>query len=380
MGQEKASFVVQPAFEYQITMDRRKFLGVAAASPFLFSFAHLAEQHAAVASHGGKASDFSKRLKPVGRVLEMEGYYVWGTSPIIGPDGKTHVFFSRWAAEKGMGGWINSSEIAHAVADTPESPFKFVSTVLAPRGEGFWDGTTCHNPHIKFVDGKYCLFYMGNSNRRTNTKRVGLAIADSPYGPWQRPDKPLVEAGPEGAWDDHCSSNPSFVKHPDGRYFLYYKSWNTYEYENYTDPKIRGNRKYGLAIAKSLQGPYTKYKGNPIIDYSGHGNNIQAEDGYVWQEDGKFKMVMRDMGIFNHQYGLYQESPDGIKWSEPEIAYYNTDHYFKQPPAQKHLSKYGRFERPQLLLQNDRPTHLFLASQGGKYMTSSAFVFQIEPK
>ncbi|WP_114784277.1 glycoside hydrolase family protein [Botryobacter ruber] len=362
-------------------MDRRRFLGIAAGAPLLFSCSGLLSSASGSSASDDKVSDFSKRLKPLGRILETEGYYVWGTSPIIGPDGKVHVFYSRWDAAKKMGGWINSSEIAHAVADTPESPFVFQSVVLAPRGEGYWDGTTCHNPHIKFVDGKYCLFYMGNSNRKTDTKRVGLAIADSPYGPWQRPDKPLLEASTaEDAWDNHVTSNPSFIKHPNGQYWLYYKSWNTAEYENYTDPKIRGNRKYGLAIADNLMGPYTKYEGNPIIDYSGRGNNIQAEDGYVWHEKGKFKMIMRDMGIFNHQYGLYLESKDGIHWSEPKIAYYNTDHYFEQPPAPGHLSKYGRFERPQLLLQNGKPTHLFLASQGGKYMTSSAFVFKINDK
>lgn len=87
---------------------------------------------------------------------------------------------------------------------------------------------------------------------------------------------------------------------------------------------------------------------------------------------------MRDMGIFNHQYGLYIESEDGISWSEPKIAYYDTDHYFSQPPAPGHLSKYGRFERPQLLLQQGRPTYLFLTTQGGRYMTSSSYVFKIE--
>ena len=62
-------------------------------------------------------SSFAKRLKPLGRILELEGYYVWGTSPIVAPDGKIHVFFSRWDAKKGMGGWIKGSEIAHGVAD-----------------------------------------------------------------------------------------------------------------------------------------------------------------------------------------------------------------------------------------------------------------------
>jgi len=141
-------------------------------------------------------SPFAKKLTPIGRVLESEGYYVWCNSPILAPDGRIHLFYSRWAASKGMGGWINSSEIAHAVADKPEGPYQYVETVLAPRGPGFWDATTCHNPHIQHVDGKYCLFFMGNSNGKTNTKRIGLAMADSLNGPWKRPDKPLLEAGP----------------------------------------------------------------------------------------------------------------------------------------------------------------------------------------
>jgi hypothetical protein len=326
-----------------------------------------------------KISDFCKKLVPVGRILETEDYYVWGTSPIKEPDGKIHVFYSRWKAEHKMGGWLNASEIAHAVADFPGSQFKYIETILAPRGEGFWDGTTCHNPHIKKVDNKYCLFYIGNSNSKMDTKRIGLAMAESIDGPWKRPDKPLLDVSKdENAWDNFCTSNPTFLKHPGGQCWLFYKSWNSKEYYNYSDPKIRGNRKYGLAKAENPEGPYIKYKGNPVIDFSGKGNNTQFEDAYVWYEDGKFKIISRDMGIFGHTYGLYMESGDGINWSDPTIAYLDTNHYFRQPPAPPYLSKHGRFERPQLLIENDKPTHLFLATQGGKFMTSSAFVFKIK--
>jgi hypothetical protein len=358
-------------------LSRRKFLINSAASALFLGmkklpaggFFHQPED---------KISDFCRKLVPIGRMLETEGYYVWGTSPVKAPDDKIHVFYSRWNAERKMGGWLNASEIAHAVADSPESPFEYIETILAPRGEGYWDGTTCHNPHIKEVDGKYCLFYIGNSNKKMDTKRIGLAVADSLLGPWKRPDKPLLDVShDEEAWDNFCTSNPSFLKHPDGRYWLYYKSWNSREYYHCTDPKIRGNRKYGLAIAENLMGPYIKYKGNPVIDFSGRGNNTQFEDACVWYEDRKFKIISRDMGVFGHTYGLYMESDDGINWSEPLIAYLDTDHYFRQPPAPSYLSKYGRFERPQLLLENGRPTYLFLATQGGKFMTSSAFVFKI---
>ncbi|UEG54167.1 glycoside hydrolase family protein [Mucilaginibacter daejeonensis] len=326
----------------------------------------------------GKVSAFAKKLKPIGRRLEMDGYYVWCNSPIEGPDGKIHMFFSRWVASKKMGGWINGSEICHAVADHPEAEFVFKDVILAPRGPGYWDATTCHNPSIKMMDGKYCLFFMGNSNGKTNTKRIGLATATSLDGPWTRPDAPLLEAGPTGAWDDHCTTNPAFIKHPNGEYWLFYKSWNTAEYENSKDPVVKGNRKYGLAIAKTLEGPYVKYEGNPVIDFSSRLNNAQLEDAFVWMDKGHLHMLCRDMGIFNHEYGLLMDSKNGIKWDEPQIAYYDAAHYnIVQPPPPSYLKKYGRFERPQLLFQNGKPTYLYTASQGGKYMTSSSFLFKI---
>ncbi len=323
-----------------------------------------------------RISDFAKKLKPVGRILETEGYYVWCNSPIYGPDGKVHVFYSRWPERFGMGGWIHQCEIAHAVADNPESPFEFVATVLQPR-PGFFDATTCHNPSVYEVDGTYYLFYMGNSNGKTNTKRIGLATSQSLYGPWEIPDHPLLDAGPEGAWDDHCTTNPAFLRHPGGAFWLYYKSWNTAEYDQAAGQKIRGNRKYGLATADQMAGPYIKHAGNPVIDFSAGGNNQQLEDAFVWYEKGKFKLIARDMGFFDHQVGLYLESEDGIHWPAPQIAYYPMSHYADEPPAPKHLSRYGRLERPQLLMKNGKPAYLFTASQGGRFQTASGFVLKI---
>ena len=324
-----------------------------------------------------KISAFVLSLKPIGRILETDGYYVWCNSPIYDEDGKVHVFYSRWPEKYGMGGWIHQCEIAHAIGDSPESDFKYVETVLKPRS-GYFDATTCHNPTIHYVDGKYCLFYMGNSNGKTNTKRIGLATSESLNGPWKIPDKPLLEVGEAGAWDDHCTTNPAFLKHPNGEYWLYYKSWNNKEYEEARGKRIRANRKYGLAKSNSLTGPYEKITQNPVIDFSAQGNNTQLEDAYVWTENGKIKLIARDMGFFDHNVGLYFESEDGINWPDPKIAYFGVSKYASEPPAPKHLSRYGRLERPQLLMKDGEPEYLFTTSQGGKYMTASGFVLKIE--
>jgi hypothetical protein len=321
-------------------------------------------------------SEFSRHLKPIGRALELEGYYVWCNSPIEAPDGKIHIFFSRWKAEKKMSGWINGSEIAHAVADNAESSFRVTGTILAPRGAGFWDATTCHNPLIKEFNGKYYLYFMGNSNGKTNTKRIGVAVSDSLYGPWTRPDAPLLLPGVEGAWDDHCTTNPAVIQHKEGNYWLYYKSWNTKEYEQ-ASGAIRGNRKYGLAFSEHPGGPFVKYEKNPVIDFSGKGNNAQLEDAFIWHDKKRYNIIARDMGFFNHESGIILQSGKGIKWGAPKIAYDEVSKYIQQPPAPAYLKKYGRFERPQLLLHKGKPAYLFTTSQGGKYMTSSPFIFKI---
>jgi hypothetical protein len=133
-----------------------------------------------------------------------------------------------------------------------------------------------------------------------------------------------------------------------------------------------------LAIANKLEGPYIKYQHNPLLDFSSRGNNSQLEDAFVWLENGKFKMIARDMGFYNHEVGLYLDSSNGLQWSEPLIAYDPLRTYVKEPVPPGHLKRYGRLERPQLLIRNGKPAYLFTASQGGKYNTSSSFIFKIK--
>ncbi|MGC6455162.1 MAG: glycoside hydrolase family protein [Coraliomargaritaceae bacterium] len=340
-------------------------------------------------------SDFAKKLKPVGRILEDPEYNVWCCSPIYDEQGRVHVFYARWLNGYDHLGWVAASEVAHAVADHPEGPYTTTGTVLKGERSGAWDSWSIHNPTVYKMGDKFVLLYMGSTGRDlgvsleevmamtkeeympyyyqlTATKRVGMAIADSLDGPWERVgNQPMVMAGESGDWDDRVTSNPAFIKHADGRYWLYYKGWDYASHE-----AVHGNRRYGISMSDNLTGPYKKYEGNPVVDFSPIDPRVQCEDAYVWQEDNQYHMIVRDMGFYNHEYGLMMHSSDGIHWGEPEIAFKDAPHYFDE--KMPGLDRQGRFERPQILMKDGRPDYLFCAYRGGQFRTSSAVVLKIE--
>ncbi len=344
-------------------------------------------------------SEYFKDMEPIGRILELDGYHVWGTSPIRGEDGRVHLFFSRWSNDASHYGWVMNCEVAHAVADKPEGPYTVTGTVLKGTGGTEWDSWSIHNPTVHKIGNRYAIFYMGSNgsnfdktqeeliklskenreayapyfHKLVASKQVGIAVADSLDGPWERlTDHPAVPHGKPGEWDDFVTSNPAFLNHPSGELWLYYKGWNAK-----SAAAKNGNRQYGIAISDSLDNPFKKFDGNPVINLEHLGNNTQCEDAYMFYADGLFHMVCRDMGYYDHNVGLHFTSIDGLKWDLPKMAYREAKYYFDEPMPG--LDREGRFERPQLLLRPDgRPDYLFAAYVGGKSGTSSAVILKFK--
>ncbi|WP_305768052.1 glycoside hydrolase family protein [Candidatus Epulonipiscium viviparus] len=344
-------------------------------------------------------SDFCKSLTGVTRILETPYYRVWGCAPIWGEDGKVHVYYSRWIHKYAKPiGWLISCEIAHAVGDSPEGPFTFVDVALEGRGGDNWDSWSIHNPSVYKIGDQFVLLYMGTDGSKLGierdeflaqsqedqdkmhqkliaSQRVGMAIADSANGPWRRVSdaRPMVEAGPEGEWDDGCTTNPAFVATPEGKFYLYYKA---------LDSAVVRNRRYGVAIADELEGPYVKYEGNPVIDFSCYGPAIQCEDAYMWIEDGIYKSVMRGMGVFgNAEDGVYVSSADGLNWTTdyPEVAFWKSSVYFPEEAEPLFRPLKGRFERPQILFnpKTGKPDYLYCSLRGGIYNSASGAILKI---
>jgi hypothetical protein len=309
---------------------------------------------------------------PIGGGFEMDDYWVWCGS-VVEADGEYHMFAARWPKSLPFfDGYLTYSEIVHAVSPTPEGPYSFSGVVLPARGENHWDGQITHNPTVHLIDGTYCLFYIGSTYRgdqpshdlvwqqchdKTRTiasecypnLRIGVATAPTPVGPWIRKDEPILEPR-DGKWDSSVVTNPASCRGYDGSILLYYRT-NTPD-----------GLRIGLASAQSVDSEFTRVVDSPVLRLQ-DGNFV--EDPFVWQTGDGFEMLAKDMTgeITGEEHcGIHAHSDDGIEWtvSEPPKA------YSRQVSWQDGTETVqGCLERPQLLLTQGVPTHLFAATADG---------------
>lgn len=304
----------------------------------------------------------------VGAAVADKDWYVWCFSPIICPeDGKVHAFVSRWPAETGMEGWVEeNAEIAHYVADKPEGPFEYVSTVM--KTDNFPDRCTMrgpHNPRLEMVDGKYVLLYICQDPiPGGHRQRVGMMVADAIDGPWHFAGDNggiMVECQDDDPdhWTYHGAigaDNPAFLKIGD-KYYIYFKSGTPGQMES----------KYGYAVSDKLEGPYTKCDA-PITD-----NVSYLEDAQAFEVDGKYYLLTTDnLGGNTGGWGYLTlwESNDGLKFnlSDAKIAMGTIFDYWGTPADREALMQTpdlfvrcgsGKLERPAVLKINGRPAYLY---------------------
>ena len=130
-----------------------------------------------------------------------------------------------------------------------------------PKGsDGNWDEASVFTPNILVAEGKYWLFFSGiskNMKVKPDTK-IGVAVSDSPDGPWERVGSdPVLKSGDNPKdFDSHLVDDACLIKRG-GKYWLYYKGRQL--------GKSPAQTQLGLAIADKPEGPYVKHAGNPII-------------------------------------------------------------------------------------------------------------------
>ena len=315
--------------------------------------------------------NWTNRLEYVGVALEEPGYHIWGASPVLGPNGKIHLFVARWPVSAQFNpGWYTHCEIARYVSDKPEGPFIFEDIVLTGTGSTTWDSVAPHNPTVHKVGNRYALLYIANTGRDfPASQKIGMATSLSLDGPWEKVAiDGLILAPPDDRtiWS-HGSvvgvNNPALLLHPDGRYYLYYKAM------------AEGDvRRMGVAISENLEGPYVFHK-TPLTSNKG-----TIEDGYAFVEGDAVYLLTTD---YDEGNGLLWKSHDGLSFGEPTAGFGRMEDYIPKDVVKEATNYRSKnFERPQLLFENGRPTHMYLAAGANinKGDGSCSYVFRIKDK
>ena len=293
-------------------------------------------QHRLVPGEDYAIADMVQTI-PIGNIQKDSAWHIWCGSMVKGYDGKYHLYYSRWPRPATTHvAWISHSEVAYAVAENPEGPFKFVNVALPQTDSLAWDGATTHNPYIIMKDGKYYLYYVGTQGKplsaeetisgygtewwtRRNTQRIGVAIADSPAGPWRRLNEPVLANNSKDstAFDALCVANPAICVGRNGKIVMLYKAVCRNE-------KLRGGAvRFSVAFADSPEGPFVKTNKQIFLPEDPKSSMV-AEDPCIWYDDYTdcYYAIVRDVvGQFagKESGGLaLLTSKDAIDWEAPK--------------------------------------------------------------
>lgn len=213
-------------------------------------------------------------------------------SCIVRTDGVYHVWYTRTAL--GPSGY--DATVWHATSEDG-TDWEEQGEAISRGAPGAWDEQSVFTPNILFAEGRYFLFYTSVEKPYTEEAltAVGVAHAESPYGPWTKnAGNPVLSTGPGTSWDSHRVDDACLLVR-DGLYWLYYKGR-----QMGLSPR---ETRMGLAIAKDPMGPFRKAEENPLIE-GGH-------EVCVWRQGEGVAALVQPNGP---EGGTLQYSHDGISF------------------------------------------------------------------
>jgi hypothetical protein len=192
-------------------------------------------------------------------------------SRILFTDGKYHLWYTRFENRNSLDEiWAvpNHTTIWLAVSEDGWN-WTEIGDVMAHGGTGFWPACGRHAPYVVPEFGRYFMFFTAYIGAQYLDKRIGIAVADRPEGPFTYlGDGPLLPAVSDIDVFDSVGQDDACVIRRDGHYLCYFKGYTFNKEEN----KVVNNQ-ICLATADNLAGPYERFRNNPVA---------QSHTGCVW--------------------------------------------------------------------------------------------------
>jgi hypothetical protein len=247
----------------------------------------------------------------------IKKYCYWDGQIIKAPDGKYHMFASRWDESRGHGGWFGSVAV-HAVSESLTGPY--VDQGLCwPNDQG---GKGHNVTALTLPDGRYAIVI-------SETRPCEVYVSKSLDGPWEHLGTITVEGEPR--WH---ASNVSIMARPDGNFEFVPR-----------DGRIFFSDKGVLGLYQP-QGDSVFPKGIPNL-----------EDPCIWYSGGLYHIVVNS---WSTRKAYHLTSRDGIHdWINRGVAYDPREAIVRYPDGT--VNHWSKAERPSVYIENGHVAAMTLA-------------------
>ena len=254
----------------------------------------------------------------------MKQWCYWDGQIIKGPEGKYHMFASRWDQARGHSGWWGSLAV-HAVSHKVTGPYEDKG-LCWPENQG---GKGHNVTALVLPDGRYAVVV-------SETRPGDVFVSKSLDGPWEHLGSIKVATNDfsRGA----RMSNVSIMARPDGDFMVVARSGAIWISKN------------GILGPYTVQGPsvYPKVAGLPLRN---------LEDPVVWFSGGLYHIVVNG---WSDRKAYHITSLDGINdWTFRGLAYDPTKDFVRY--ADGTVNHWEKIERPGVLMENGHVTHFTFA-------------------
>lgn len=257
----------------------------------------------------------------------MQRWDYWDGQLIKSPDGKYHLFASRWDQERGHNGWFQSKAV-HAVSDNLIGPY--VDKGLCwPTNQG---GKGHNVTALVLPDGTYAVVI-------SETRPGTVFVSKSLNGPWEQLG--LIQVATNEFSKLGRMSNTSIMVRPDGNFEIVPRSGAI------------------LISTNGVLGPYVVQGPSiyPTIKDMPQHSLRNLEDPVIWFSGGLYHIVVNN---WSDRRAYHLTSKDGISdWTFRGVAYDPTRDFVRYTDGT--VNRWEKLERPGVLLENGHVTAVTLA-------------------
>jgi hypothetical protein len=255
----------------------------------------------------------------------MKQWCYWDGQIIKGPDGKYHMFASRWDQSRGHSGWSGSAAV-QSVSDKPIGPY--IDKGLAwPDNQG---GKGHNVTALVLPDKSYAVVV-------SETRPGDVFVSKSLDGPWKQLGSIQVDANGFEAREGRMS-NVSMMVRPDGGFEIVARSGAI------------------MIGTNGILGPY-KLQGRSIYADMPGLPKRNLEDPVVWYSGGMYHIVVN---CWSERKAFHLTSPDGINnWTNRGLAYDPTTDFIRYTDGT--VNHWDKIERPGVSLENGHVAYFTFA-------------------